>query len=241
MSTTKLVTVICWIVVAVVLVGLVVWFLTGSLFGINTGFKLTAPIINIGGFDNLAGSYNEVGAYTVNSEGVHSIDLSWVSGDVTVTPYDGSDIKITEYARRELKDNEKLDYNVSGGKLEIQYNHPGITLNMVSKKLELLVPQSVAKELDLLKVSATSADLHVSDFSVKTLEIHEISGTSDISSITSVATEIYSVSGTVDVENLTASDMSAGTVSGEIRLVGRHRRHAEDEHHLGRSGALRHI
>ena len=220
MSTTKLVTIISWIVVAIVLVGLVVWFLTGSLFGIDTGFKLSAPVIQIGGFGKLGDSYNEAGVYTVDADGVHSIDLSWVSGQATVTPYDGSDIKITEYARRELRDNEKLVYNVSGGKLEIRYNHPGITINMISKRIELLVPQSLAKEMDLLKVSATSADLRVSDFTVRTLEIHETSGNSDIANISANSADIHSVSGAVDVNSMTTKSFSAGTVSGRIRLTG---------------------
>jgi DUF4097 and DUF4098 domain-containing protein YvlB len=221
MSTTKLVTLICWIVVAVVLVGLVIWFLTGSLFGISTGFKINAPVFHIGGgFDNLTGPYNEAGSYTVETEGLRSVDLNWVAGEVTVTPYDGSDIKITEYARRALKDDEKLVYTVSGDTLEIQYCRPGMTFNMVTKKIELLVPQSIAKEMNLLKVSATSADLHISDFSVNTLEINETSGDSDIANVNADVSDIHSVSGEILVTGLRSSQLTLGTVSGDIALSG---------------------
>ena len=220
MSTTKLVTIICWVVVAVVLVGLAVWFLTGSLFGISTGFKLNLPTFHIGSFDNLTGPYSEAGTYTVDAGGIRSIDLGWVSGEVSVTPYDGSDIKITEYARRELGDNEKLVYNVSGDTLVIQYSKPNVSINMASKKIELLVPKSIANEMELLKVSATSADLHISDFSVDTLEIHETSGESYISNIKADASDIHSVSGEIQITDLTTKQLTLGTVSGDIALSG---------------------
>jgi DUF4097 and DUF4098 domain-containing protein YvlB len=221
MSTTKLVTMICWIVVAVVMIGLVIWFLTGSLFGIRTGFKINTPVFNIGSFDNLTGPYNEVGSYTVTAESVKSIDVKWVSGAVSVTPYDGDVIKITEYARRSLKDEEKLTYDVDGsGKLVVQYTKPGINMNMVTKKVELLVPKSIANELNQLNVNAVSADLKISDFSVKSFGINETSGESVVSNIKSDNAEVHSVSGEITLTNMTASRLTLGAVSGEIKLDG---------------------
>ena len=221
MSTAKIVTIICWVVVAIVLVGLVFWVLTGSLFGIATGFRITNPVFNIGSFDNLTGPFNEVGAYTVTAEGVRSIDVQWVAGSVSVTPYDGNVIKITEHARRTLKDEEKLAYDVDGsGKLVVQYTKPGIRINMLTKTLELLVPQSIAKELNSLNVNATSADLKISDFSAKSFSIHETSGESVVSNIKSDNADVHSVSGEIMLTVMTANQLSLGTVSGEIKLQG---------------------
>ncbi|SHH64317.1 Putative adhesin [Sporobacter termitidis DSM 10068] len=218
MSTTKLATVICWIVVAIVVLGLAVWLLTGSLFGINTGFKINAPAFSIGGFDNLAGPFNEAGSYQVPADGVDSIDVDWVSGAVTITPYDGDSIKLTEYARRELKDNEKLVYETSGGKLQVRYVSPGLTINMITKKLELLVPESLADKLNLLSIGTTSAELKVSDFEVKSFEVDETSGSAEISNIKANTADVHSGSGEVSITNLTASELYASTVSGRMKF-----------------------
>ena len=222
MSTAKIVTIICWVIVAIVLVGLVFWVLTGSLFGISTGFRVTGPVFNIGSFDNMTGPFNEVGSYTVTAESVRGIDVRWVSGSVSVTPYDGDVIKITETARRTLKDEEKLSFDVDGsGKLVVQYTKPGIRMNMVTKKLELLVPKSVANELSQLNVNATSADLKISDFSVKSFGIQETSGTSvRLQHQIGEMPDVHSVSGEIMLTNVTTAQLSLGTVSGEIKLQG---------------------
>ena len=220
MSTAKIVTVICWVVVAIVMIGLVIWFLTGSLFGISTGFKLPTSGINIGALDNLTGPFSEAGSYTVPAEGIRSIDVSWTSGEASIAPYDGSVVKITEFARRELQDREKLVLGTSGDRLEVRYSQPGISVNMATKRLEILVPRTIAGSLNAIAVESASAGLKISDFSAKTVSIHETSGTSNITNVRADSVEVRSVSGAINLRNVTASQLSAGTVSGEIELDG---------------------
>lgn len=207
---------VCWIVVAIVLVLLAVWFLTGSLFGLKTGL----PTFSIGSFDNLTGPYNEAGSYTVTAEGVDSLTVTWVAGEASITPYDGDVVKITEFARRDLKENEKLVYTVNGSKLDIRYSKTGFTINTVSKKLELLVPRALAAKLDTLEVSATSADVKISDFSAKTFSVHETSGTTAIANVKARAAAVNSVSGEIGITGLTTDQLTLGTVSGGITLTG---------------------
>ncbi len=219
MKTAKIVSIVCWLVTALILIGLAIWFLTGNLFGFRTGFKLNTPAFGIDIIDNLTGPMNEVGTYTVPADGIDTIDVNWISGAASITPYDGDTIKITEYARRDLNDNEKLVYNVSGGKLEIKYISPSLRINMISKNLELLVPKSIANKLDKLNINATSADLNVSDFEVKLFEVHETSGESELINIKATTADVHSISGTIDITAMTASDLNMSTVSGEIFLT----------------------
>ncbi len=218
MNSTRIITIICWLVTALVLIGLVIWFLTGSLFGINTGFKINMPVFHIGSLETLTGPFNEAGTYTVEADGVESIHVDWVSGEVRITPYDGSDIKITEYAQRELNDNEKLACGMDGDTLKIKYVSTPVTFSMLTKKVEVLVPESLAGELDQLKVESTSAELEINGFTVKTLTIDETSGTSDISNIRADSVSVDSVSGEINISALQTTKLTIGEVSGDIML-----------------------
>jgi DUF4097 and DUF4098 domain-containing protein YvlB len=217
MRTTRIITMVCWIIVAVVLLGMAIWFLTGSLFGIPTGFKFNNIGFNFG-FQNLTGPYNEVGSYSISADNIDSLDVDWVAGAVSIKPYDGNDIKFTEYAQRELNDREKLQYDVSGDTLSIWYKNSELINIMVTKKLEVLVPADLADELDKLLLDATSAEVYIDSFTVDRLEIEETSGEAMLSNITSGTLNANSVSGTITITDSTADDMILGSTSGEIEL-----------------------
>jgi hypothetical protein len=166
MNAVKIVTILCWLVVAIVMVGLVVWFITGNLFGFQTNFNIIRPTFHIGSFEDMTGPMAEAGTYTVEADSVDSLNVDWVSGEISITPYDGSDIIITEYARRQLNEDEKLSYGVTGGTLNIRYISTPMTFNMMlTKKLEVFVPESIAERaLTCLCESDTSGpQLTVSD------------------------------------------------------------------------------
>jgi DUF4097 and DUF4098 domain-containing protein YvlB len=218
MSTPKLITLICWIIVAVVLIGLVFWFLTGNLFGFRTGFKINVPAFNISSLEHLTGPFNEVGTFTVPAGDLDSIDVNWVAGSASITPYDGDVVKVTEYAQRALKDDEKFVCSAAGRTLDVKYCSPGMKVNILVKKLEVLVPASLAAKLNVLDIDATSADLKISDFTADTFNVSETSGESAISGISATSSDIHSVSGTIDITNMTTSTLKLGTVSGEILL-----------------------
>lgn len=218
MSKIKIITLICWLITALILIGLVIWFLTGSLLGLKTGLTINNPFSNIS-IGSLSGPYNEVGSYTVPANGIETLNVNWVAGKITITPYDGNVIKFTEFAQRDLNEKEKLTYTNKNGKLEISYVTSSLTFNMLSKNLELLVPEQLAHQLNQLNVNATSADLTLTDFEVNSLDVEETSGTSDISNIKATSVNMHSVSGTIKVTGLSASGLTLSTVSGELELL----------------------
>jgi DUF4097 and DUF4098 domain-containing protein YvlB len=218
MKTARIISIVCWLVTALILIGLVVWFLTGNLFGFRTGFKFNLPTFHIGSYESLTGPFDAVGTFEAASGDVDSLDVNWVAGSATVTPYDGDTVKVIEYAQRALSDNEKFICSVSGGTLEVKYCTPGWNMVNITKKLEVLVPKTLADQLDILDVDATSAEVTISDFSVSTLSVKEVSGEADISNISADTSEVGSVSGRIDIKNMTTGKLTMGTVSGEIRL-----------------------
>ena len=213
----KIITIVCWIITALVLIGLAIWFLTGNLFGFQTNWDFNLPRIHIGSF--ATGPYEEVGSYKLPASDISTIRVNWTSGEVNVKPYDGTEIQMTEYARRSLEQGESLKYQVSGSTLEIKYvSSDVISFNIISKKLELLVPRELADSLNKLTVDAVSADINVEDFAAESISIDNTSGSVQLLNLTAGSVGIDTVSGEVNISDVTLDELSLETVSGGMRL-----------------------
>ncbi len=82
----------------------------------------------------------EAGTYTVEADSVDSLNVDWVAGEISITPYDGSDIIITEYARRQLNEDEKLPMASRATRSHPFISTPMTFNMMLTKKLEVFVP-----------------------------------------------------------------------------------------------------
>lgn len=220
MKTIRLVTGVCWGVAALALVGIVIWVLTGTVFGIGTSGWFKG--ISMGGFswERLTGPFNVVGTYDVSADGLDSVKVDWIAGGITVKPYDGSTIKFTESAQRELRDDETLRYGVSGGLLTINYHESkvGIGVNMPTKRLEVLVPRGLSEDMTRLIIDSTSGELDIENISAKTLQLKSISGSKRLKNITADLIDIDSTSGSTKAENIVADELKINSISGSITL-----------------------
>jgi len=221
MRTVKLITTICWIVTALILVGLAIWFLTGSLFGfapdgwdsiLSSGFSFSS-------IEKLSGSYEEVGSYNVPADEVDSFDIMWVTGNVTVVPYDGSEIKLIEYARRALEDDELLKLTTTNGKLRIAYCSRTKWVRIPQKKLELFIPDELSKSIHSFIVDSTSGDVNLESISAKDMNIDSVSGSIKLSDIYAPALSLDSMSGSIDVIAATSDHISINTISGSVKAI----------------------
>jgi len=219
MSTIKIATIICWIITAVVLVGLVIWFLTGSIFGAwNDGMGNWG--IGFNSFENLTGPFDADGTYSVESAGVDSIKIDWVAGEVSIKPHDGNDIRLVEYAQRELRDNEKLRYTTSGSTLEIRYTERSIRGRIPRKQLEVLVPRELSGNMHSLSIATVSGGVNVNDISASILNCEAVSGDLRLSG-TFNDVDINSISGRITLENSAKNTvLNVESVSGRMDLSG---------------------
>jgi len=220
MNATKILTIVCWVISALVLVGLAIWFLTGSIFGgwiNNFG-------INIGsgtGFNiqSLTGPFDNRYTEAVNETDLHSIRIDWVAGEITVIPHDGNDIQITESAQRVLDNNEQMRISTDGGTLIIRFREQSIGLiNMPRKNLEVLVPRELSENLSSLSVSTTSGSIYTHDFNAATLNISTVSATADVSGIVSNTIDISTTSGAITATSVRAGRLKASSVSGVVNI-----------------------
>ncbi|MCL2408722.1 MAG: DUF4097 domain-containing protein [Oscillospiraceae bacterium] len=164
------------------------------------------------------GNHKEQGVYNVPTDGVDSMSIEWVSGDCSITPYDGNSIKITEFARRDLAEREKLVLDVSDSKVKISYCKRRISWRMPEKKLEVLIPRGLSEGLDKLFVSMVSGDVFITDISAYELDIESVSADVRISGLFD-SVDLESVSGDMAFTGVAASNLSAQSVSGDTRVT----------------------
>jgi len=220
MTIAKVVTIACWLIAATVLIGLAIWFLTGTVFGIGSDIWSGGILsgISIGSWEVLTGSYNVVGTYNVETTGVSSLKIDWISNDVTVKPYDGDKIQITEFAQRELRDNEKLHLSTSGKTLTIKFFENGKIGRMPRKKLEVLIPHTLSGEIDNLSVDSVSGTLLVEGIDANTINVDTTSGSIQMSNITAQAFGAESTSGAITITYTRSGNMKVESISGAIRV-----------------------
>ncbi|MCL2426181.1 MAG: DUF4097 domain-containing protein [Oscillospiraceae bacterium] len=220
MSKTRVVTIICWIVSALALTGLLVWLVAGTVFSGWFGNWNNIPFgINFGtSTERLSGPFELDRTYNVSVGGVDSIRIDWVSGDVVVRPHSGNDIVINEYAQRELRDNERLRYSISGDTLEINFLERGFSVRrMPAKRVEVLVPYSLSDSLNRLSVSSVSADIRITDMTATTLRGNTTSGAFDAVGTFNIA-NIDTVSGRIEIAG-EIYDADLDSVSGRITMT----------------------
>ena len=221
MSTTKVITIICWIVSALVLIGLAIWFLTGTIFGSwggNWGGNWFSGI-NMSSFESLSGPFNSQGTQTIDTANLHSLNINWVAGEITIVPHDGNEIHVTEFAQRDLRDNETLRVSIDGGTLTIRFRErSAIAGNMPRKNLEVLVPRELSESLTMLSVNTTSGGVSVTDFEALTVNISSISADVEISGVVSQSIDISAISGAITATSIRAGRLDTDSVSGAVNI-----------------------
>ena len=217
MNAMKIITIICWIITAVVLAGLVVWFLTGSVFGLwgdswdgNWSFGLS--------WENITGPFEVQGVHTANTTGLDSISIQWVAGEITVIPHDGNEIQITESAQRELRDDESLTMSTDGGTLTIRFRERGFSGRMPKKNLEVLVPHELSANLAELLINSTSGSIMVDSFEAAKVDVTSVSGSIGIYNTVSQNVGLNTTSGTVSLTSVRAGRLDANSVSGAVAV-----------------------
>jgi len=233
MKTSVIIRIVCWLVIACVLVGALLW-------GINksggTGFSFNfLPIGCISrGFGEFSrfdalqgdvGEYSSDNSYDVAIDSIDALIIDWVDGSVRVAPYDGDVITFRESALGGIPEKYALRYAVNGGTLIIQYCSINISWDNNwwngGKTLEVLVPKTLAGNFSEIGIDVTSADIGISDIHGEKLRFNAVSGTIDANNIEADTLTFDTTSGEIEASACTVDSVKAGTVSGTVRLDGR--------------------
>lgn len=199
------------------LAAVVVFGLGVLIYGLVTGFGFGDFFKTI---DD--GVYEVPYVYEETTDTLHSIDLSWQSGPVSVALYDGDTVRVTETAKKELKTDEKLTLEMSGGTLTVNWNSAVVNfaLRSRSKKLEVEIPKKFAGDLREMTIRTASGMVELASLSVEKGRIETASGDIVLKDITADALDVDTASGKIIAERLAAGEeLRLSSVSGSIALT----------------------
>lgn len=173
------------------------------------------------------------------------ISLKFSAGDVTVQTTDESNLKVVQSASRKLKNGEKFAIEKQGNNIEIRRKDENKVfhnkfINIFdgfnrNEKIELYVPKSYAKDLDISTTSGDilfNSDMKLNDINciqssgdfkmnnsiiANNVSIKTTSGDIDITSLDSKYYNIQATSGDISVKSISGSG-NAKIVSGDIKI-----------------------
>lgn len=166
-------------------------------------------------------SYAESGRYQSGSTSVsgrvHSLDVNWVDGSVTIGYHDGDEVILSETASRKLTEKTELRWLLDDGTLYVKYADSGLKLSSgLEKELTILLPEGL--KLTDAKLSAVSADVNVEELTADTILFSTVSGDAYIDITSAEKLTVNSVSGDVTVTAGRLEEVETDAVSGDMKL-----------------------
>lgn len=159
----------------------------------------------------------------VESEGIRKLDISWLSGGVSVQAVgQTSQITVQEDATTALTEEEKLVCAVDGDTLRIRFMSDARRDSFEGEKfLTVSLPWELVKNahFEEIDIETTSAYAYVSADAQK-IELSTLSGDARVMCANCPEVEIETVNGSVGVVDGTWARVDISTLSGAIELAG---------------------
>lgn len=150
---------------------------------------------------------------------IKSIDLSSVSSNINIIPYDKSEVKIHFYGKVSSTNKEipYLETGLTNGVLTAAIKYPKSSgfFNSISldAKIDLYVPEDFSKKLTL---HTTSANINVDNLVSNDFSISSVSGKTNIGTLECGDFSLKTTSGEVKIGSIKCKESSFSSVSGEL-------------------------
>mgnify|MGYP003307271371 CR=1 FL=1 len=163
--------------------------------------------------------YNKSNTYSISAEGIDGIQIDWVSDNVVIKIGNTEQIAFSETGAG-LTEKTALRYDVQGSTLLIHYcdDQRFLNVNLPAKQLTVILPDTLAANLQSLSVETVSADVTIDDplFRMEKLDVETVSG--NLNAVIDFAgiAELETVSGNLGVNggiNKFDAESSSGNVS----------------------------
>ena len=214
MDRTRTVTIICWAISALSFLGLIVWIFTSSVFNIGFG-----GLSGFGVSDGF-GRFEPIATHSVPADNIDSMRIDWTSGAVIVRAHSGDSIQITEFAQRQVREDEQLSLSLDGGTLTIHFTqHRVLRTNMPSKQLEVLIPYALSESFESFNVNTVSGRIDVSNVQANDFTAGTTSGRIELRGIASPTINASTTSGRIEVFDTQAEEIHLRTTSGRIETT----------------------
>ena len=162
--------------------------------------------------------YEADGVYRI-TESVQSLDLGWAAGQVEIVIGDGDEIRLEECSTRTITEKYALRCGVKDNTLYVRYTEPGKVLeNVPVKDLTVTIPQSLAENMQELRMDGASAAWKLGGITAERLEFDSASGGLYAGEMTVENADLNAVSGDIELFGSISGEVRAGTTSGAIRI-----------------------
>lgn len=177
------------------------------------------PNIHFGfnSYNNYNNSYDLNLNKTHNLNDINTISCDFPLGNISVIPWDGSEVKVTFDGH--IRSNENLE------NIDISFSKEDSTLNIYLLKnnsnlwtpdtLKIYIPKNYNSNLQL---SSSTGIINVCDLNYSDLKLDTISGVINLKNITCNNFSSNSVSGNMHYENLTVKNSNINSTSGDIYI-----------------------
>ena len=180
--------------------------------GFHFGSGVTAP----------HNEYNKSNTYSIFAEGINGIQIDWVSDNVVIKIGETEQIAFSETGA-DLTEETALRYDVQGSTLLIHYceDQTFLNVNLPGKQLTVILPATLAANLQSLSVETVSADITIDDplFRMEKLYVETVSGNLNAVIDSAGTAELGTVSGNLSVSGA-INEVDAESVSGNCSVNG---------------------
>ena len=153
--------------------------------------------------------------YKVNLESIERLDINWLSGSVSLSPWEEEHVELREYSNVPLTDEQQMALIIKDNcQLAVDWAWKKPRFGMKGKKLVVLIPEKLNKNIEKLRGHAVSGSINVQNLSGENFELSTVSGELTAQNLVAEHLDLGSVSGRLTVKNCSAESMSLHTVSG---------------------------
>lgn len=147
--------------------------------------------------------------------GIREIEIEWMNSSVQIVP---TDSELQFYEDYSGEDKYRMSYSVDGNTLKIN-EFEGVStflsMRLPQKTLTVELPRSTFDRID---IETVSADVEVCGVQIQELDLETVSGDITLRECGVTELDVSAVSGKVEGNALTASEAGIETVSGKIDL-----------------------
>ncbi len=170
------------------------------------------------------GVYKDADKYTMGNaklpaDGIESLDLDWLSGEIEIAYHAEDTIIISETSGKTLDEKTTMYYFVDGDTLRVKFAKSGKwNFRDLKKELQVWLPEGT--ELKKLEADTTSADVTIREIRAEKLTADTVSGDVLLDGAeVSESLQVDTTSGelTAKISGRT-EEVSADTVSGDVSL-----------------------
>ena len=230
-KTGKTVVTIILTILIVVLVGVMIWGMTGFGFWGSPASGTQNNFWNFGwrgcqGMNNFVISGGKLPAdaekgyeFEVPLADITSVDLNFVHENVDVKIYNGNTVKVQQTSNQKLDDVDVMRFGIVNGAFAAQSglinrNVPGIR---PGSTITLYLPESFGLDAVL---DTTSGRITVGGGNYRTLQMDSTSGEINAVELTAKSIDTDTTSGRIELQNINSDSVNADTVSGEVHVTG---------------------